>query len=158
MYNIIENQLALGKSFRIPIAWSAPVLFCSTAPGGFYDEINFRTPIDEALGSLASLPNGNTDSRSTAQHLSNWQSVRDNLGVSVLSKLKRLSTSNEINLQWITSHVDLERNEIVDTLAKAGACEAPEPSAPVTLLEIFSKIKHQNKTAWIVPSEYHWYQ
>ncbi|GFW19711.1 RNase H domain-containing protein [Trichonephila clavipes] len=49
--------------------------------------------INEALGSFASLPNGKkiwilSDSRSAMQQLSNWQSVRDNFGVSVLSKLK----------------------------------------------------------------------
>ncbi|GFX78476.1 transposable element Tc3 transposase [Trichonephila clavipes] len=91
------------------------------------------------------------------QHLSNWQSVRDNVGVSILTKLKRLSTSHQIQLQWIPSHIDLEGNEIADTLAKAGACEVPEPSAPFTVLEIFSRTKHQNKTA-LIPPEHHWYQ
>ncbi|GFW29475.1 hypothetical protein TNCV_744171 [Trichonephila clavipes] len=33
--------------------------------------------------------------------------------------------------------------------AKAGACEVPGPSAPLTFLEIFSRAKHQNKTTWI---------
>ncbi|GFX51273.1 RNase H domain-containing protein [Trichonephila clavipes] len=88
--------------------------------------------IDEALGSLASLQNGKetwilSDSRSAIQHLSNWQSVRDNVGVSILTKFKRLSTSHQIHLQWIPYHIDLERNEIADTLAKTGACEVPEP-------------------------------
>ncbi|GFU57331.1 RNase H domain-containing protein [Trichonephila clavipes] len=96
------------------------------------------------FGSLASLPNGKeiwilSDSRSAIQHLSNWQSVRDNVGVSILTKLKRLSTSHQIHLQWIPSHIDLEGNEIADTLAKAGACEVPEPSASLTFLEIFSR-------------------
>ncbi|GFW69662.1 putative RNA-directed DNA polymerase from transposon BS [Trichonephila clavipes] len=113
--------------------------------------------IDEALGSLASLPNGKeiwilSDSRSAIQHLSNWQSVRDNVGVSILTELKRLSTSHQIHLQWIPSHKDLEGNEIADTLAKAGACEVPEPSAPLTFLEIFSRTKYHNKTARITPS------
>ncbi|GFS95270.1 RNase H domain-containing protein [Trichonephila clavipes] len=94
--------------------------------------------IDETLGSLASLPTGKeiwilSDSRSAIQHLSNWQSVRDNVGVSILTKLKRLSTSHKIYLQWIPSPIDLEGNEIADTLAK-------------------------NKTAWITPPEHHWYQ
>ncbi|GFV52014.1 RNase H domain-containing protein [Trichonephila clavipes] len=78
------------------------------------------------------------------------------VGVSILSKLKRLSTSQQIHLQWIPSHVDLEGNEIADPLAKAGACETPEPSTPLTFSEIFSRTKHQNKTAWIVPPEHHW--
>ncbi|GFW74291.1 RNase H domain-containing protein [Trichonephila clavipes] len=90
---------------------------------GFRSEL---IAIDEALGSLASLPNGKdiwilSDSRSAIQHLSNWQSVRDNVGVSILTKLKRLSTSHQIHLQWIPSHTDLEGNEIADTLDKAGA-------------------------------------
>ncbi|GFW39325.1 RNase H domain-containing protein [Trichonephila clavipes] len=119
--------------------------------------------IDEALGSLASLPNGKkiwilSDSRSAIQYLYNWHSVRDNAGVSKLTKLKRLSTSHQIHLQWITSHIDLEGNEIADTLVKAGACEVSESSAPLTFLEIFSRTKQQNKTAWITPSEHHWYQ
>ncbi|GFU32933.1 RNase H domain-containing protein [Trichonephila clavipes] len=93
------------------------------------------------------------------QHLCNWQSVRDNVGVSILTKLKRLSTSHQIHLQWIPSHTDLEGNEIADTLAKARACEVPQPSAPLTFLEIFSRTKHQNKTAWITaPPEHHWYR
>ncbi|GFW82820.1 RNase H domain-containing protein [Trichonephila clavipes] len=112
--------------------------------------------IDEALGSLASLPNGKeiwilSDSGSAIQPLSNWQRVRDNVGVSILTKLKRLSTSHQIHLQWIPPHIDLEGNEIADTLAKAGAHELPEPSAPLTFLEIFSRTKHHNKTAWITP-------
>ncbi|GFT39240.1 RNase H domain-containing protein [Trichonephila clavipes] len=112
--------------------------------------------IDEALGSLASLPTGKeiwilSDSRSAIQHLSNWQSGRDNVGVSILTKLKRLSTSHQIHLKWIPSHAVLEGNETANTLAKAGACEVPEPSAPLTSLETFSRTKHQNKTTWITP-------
>ncbi|GFW69954.1 RNase H domain-containing protein [Trichonephila clavipes] len=48
---------------------------------------------------------------------------------------------------------DLEGNEIRDTLVKAGACKVPEPSTPLTFLDIFSRTKHQNKTAWIVPPQ-----
>ncbi|GFT62075.1 RNase H domain-containing protein [Trichonephila clavipes] len=92
-----------------------------------------------------------SDSRSVIQHLSNWQSVRDNVGVSKLSKLKRFSTSHQIHMQWIPSHVlDVKGNEIANTLVEAGACEVSEPSAPLTVLEIFSRTKYQNETAWIV--------
>ncbi|GFV92499.1 RNase H domain-containing protein [Trichonephila clavipes] len=61
---------------------------------------------------------------------------------------------------WIPSHIDQEGNEIADTLVKAGARELPEPSAPLTFLEIFSRTKHHNKTAWITPphTQHHWYQ
>ncbi|GFY32908.1 RNase H domain-containing protein [Trichonephila clavipes] len=88
--------------------------------------------------------------------LSNWQSVRDNVGVSILINLKRLSTLHQVHLQWIPSDINLEGNEIADTLAKAGTCEVPGPSAPLTFLEIFSRTKHHNKTAWITPLEHDW--
>ncbi|GFT87107.1 transposable element Tc3 transposase [Trichonephila clavipes] len=52
--------------------------------------------------------------RSAIQHLSNWQSVRVGVGVSILSKLKRLSTLHQIHLQWIPSYADLEGNEIAE--------------------------------------------
>ncbi|GFY01540.1 RNase H domain-containing protein [Trichonephila clavipes] len=74
-----------------------------------------------------------------------------------VTKLKRVSTSHQIHLQWISTLVDLEGNEIADTLAKAGACEVPELPSPLTFLEIFSRTEHQNKSAWIVPPEHHWY-
>ncbi|XP_071041935.1 uncharacterized protein [Parasteatoda tepidariorum] len=76
-------------------------------------------------------------SRSAIKHLTNWQSI---------------------HLQWIPSHVDFKGNEIADTLAKAGACESSVPLAPLTLLEIFSKIKHKNKITWSVPPKHPWYQ
>jgi len=95
-----------------------------------------------AIDSLVFLPRGNeiwvlSDSRSAIQHLTNWQSVRDSVGVSILKKLKRLSISHQIHLQWIPSQVGLEGNEIADTLAKAGASEASVPSTPLTFLKIF---------------------
>ncbi|GBM90572.1 hypothetical protein AVEN_144758-1 [Araneus ventricosus] len=43
-------------------------------------------------------------------------------------------------------------------LAKAGADDAPVPSAPLTYLELFSRAKSRNKTIWLIPPEHHWYQ
>lgn len=119
--------------------------------------------IDVALDSLEFLPHGTeiwilSDSKSAIQHLTSWQNVRDNAGISILNKLKRLSASHYIHLQWIPSHVDLEGNEIADSLAKAGVADVCVPSAPLTFLEIHSKIKHKNRTTWIVPPEHHWYR
>ena len=119
--------------------------------------------IDEALSLLMSLPHGIeiwilSDSRSALQHLNDWQGVRDNVGVSILNKLKRLSISHQIHLQWIPSHVDLIGNEIADTLARAGTGETSAPSARLTFSEIHSKIKHMNRTSWIVPPVHHWFQ
>ncbi|GFU24597.1 RNase H domain-containing protein [Trichonephila clavipes] len=90
-------------------------------PDGFSVFRSELIVIDETISSLASLPNGKeiwilSDIRRAIQHLSNWQSVRDNVGVSILTKLNRLSTSHQIHLQWIPSHIDLEGNEIEDTL------------------------------------------
>ncbi|GFX18654.1 RNase H domain-containing protein [Trichonephila clavipes] len=59
-------------------------------------------------------------SRNAIKHMSNWQSVSD--GVSILIKLRRLSTARQIHLPWIPCHEDLEGNEIADSLAKADAC------------------------------------
>ncbi|GFV01763.1 RNase H domain-containing protein [Trichonephila clavipes] len=100
-------------------------------PGGCSVFRSELIAIDDAIGSLPSLPNGKeiwilSDSRSAIQHLSNWQ--------------------------------NLEGNEIADTLAKAGACEVPEPSGPLTFFEIFSRTKDQKRTAWIVSLKHHWYQ
>ncbi|GFT69432.1 RNase H domain-containing protein [Trichonephila clavipes] len=54
-----------------------------------------------------------------------------------------------IHLQWIPPPRDLEENQIVGTLAKADTCDVPETSASLTFLEIFSRTKHLNTTAWI---------
>ncbi|GFY32688.1 hypothetical protein TNCV_4637941 [Trichonephila clavipes] len=46
-----------------------------------------------------------------------------------------------------------QRRKIPNKICK----KVPEPSAPLTYLEIFSRTKHQNKTTWITP-EHPWYQ
>ncbi|GBN56265.1 hypothetical protein AVEN_165760-1 [Araneus ventricosus] len=50
--------------------------------------------------------------------------------MNILNKLKSLSVSYRIYLQWIPSHVNIQGNEIADALAKAGADDASVPSAP----------------------------
>ncbi|GBM91543.1 hypothetical protein AVEN_83470-1 [Araneus ventricosus] len=91
--------------------------------------------IDEGLDSLSSFSCSNeiwilTGSRSSIQHLANWNRERDNTGMNILNKLKSLSASYRIHLQWIPSHVSIQGNEIADALAKAGADDASVPSAP----------------------------
>ncbi|GBM33205.1 hypothetical protein AVEN_28198-1 [Araneus ventricosus] len=78
--------------------------------------------------------------------------------MNILNKLKSLSVSYRIQLQWIPSHVNIQGNEIADALAKAGADDASVPSAPLTYLELFSRAKSRNKTIWLIPPVYHWYQ
>ncbi|GBM63031.1 hypothetical protein AVEN_54711-1 [Araneus ventricosus] len=119
--------------------------------------------IDEGLDSLSFVSCSNeiwilTDSRSSIQHLANWHRVRDNTGINILNKLKNLSVSYRIHLQWIPSHVNIQTNEIADALAKAGADDASVPSAPLTYLELFSRAKSRNKTIWLIPPEHHWYR
>ncbi|GBM84160.1 hypothetical protein AVEN_31233-1 [Araneus ventricosus] len=119
--------------------------------------------IDEGLDSLSSFSCSNeiwilTDSRGSIQHLANWHRVRDNIGMNILNKLKSLSVSYRIHLQWIPSHVNIEGNEIADALAKAGADDVSVPSAPLTYLELFSRAKCRNKTIWLIPPVHHWYK
>ncbi|GBN06552.1 hypothetical protein AVEN_113108-1 [Araneus ventricosus] len=78
--------------------------------------------------------------------------------MNILNKLKSLSVSYWINLQWIPSHVNIQGNEIADALAKAGADDASVPSAPLTYLELFSRAKSRNKTIWLIPLVHHWDQ
>ncbi|GBM04898.1 hypothetical protein AVEN_252835-1 [Araneus ventricosus] len=63
-----------------------------------------------------------------------------------------------IHLQWISSHVNIQGNEIADALAKAGADDASVPSAPLTYLELFSRAQSRNKTIWLIPPVHHWYR
>ncbi|GBN91250.1 hypothetical protein AVEN_232008-1 [Araneus ventricosus] len=78
--------------------------------------------------------------------------------ISILNKLKSLSVSYRIHLQWIPSHVNIQGNEIADSLAKADADDASVPSAPLTYLELFSTAKSRNKIIWLIPPVHHWYQ
>ncbi|GBN96998.1 hypothetical protein AVEN_259681-1 [Araneus ventricosus] len=78
--------------------------------------------------------------------------------MNILNKLKGLSVSYRIYLQWIPSHVNIQGNEIADALAKAGVDDASVPSAPLTYLELFSRAKSGNVTIWLIPPEHLWYQ
>ncbi|GBM77056.1 hypothetical protein AVEN_79065-1 [Araneus ventricosus] len=78
--------------------------------------------------------------------------------MNILNKLKSLSVSYQIHLQWIPSHVNIQGNEIADALSKAGADDASVPSEPLTYLELFSRAKSRNKTNWLIPPMHHWYQ
>ncbi|GBN19166.1 hypothetical protein AVEN_257036-1 [Araneus ventricosus] len=78
--------------------------------------------------------------------------------MNILNKLKSLSASYRIHLQWIPSHVNIQGDEIADALAKAGADDASVPSAPLTYLELFSRAESRNKTIWLIPPVHHWYQ
>ncbi|GBM10225.1 hypothetical protein AVEN_177493-1 [Araneus ventricosus] len=70
--------------------------------------------------------------------------------MTILNKLKSLSVSYRIHLQWIPSHANIQGNEIADALAKADADDASVPSAPLAYLELFSRAKSRNKIIWLM--------
>ncbi|GFX00811.1 RNase H domain-containing protein [Trichonephila clavipes] len=87
-------------------------------------------------------------SRSVIQHLSNWQKVGDNIGVAILKKLKHISSSHEIHLQWVPSHVKLVSNEIADSLANP---QHTMNSAALTYSELHSTYIN-NKQSTVPPA------
>ncbi|GBM78164.1 hypothetical protein AVEN_169881-1 [Araneus ventricosus] len=78
--------------------------------------------------------------------------------MNILNKLRSLSVSYRIHLQWIPSHVNIQGKEIADALAKAGADDASVPSASLTYLELSSRVKSRNKAICLIPPVHHWYQ
>ena len=74
--------------------------------------------------------------------------------MNILKKLKILSQSLEIHLQWIPSHVDISGNEVADRLIKAGFSESP---VSLTFSEIFTTVKFKNKSDWFTPLSHNWY-
>ncbi|GFW73462.1 gag-pol [Trichonephila clavipes] len=99
--------------------------------------------IDSCLKDTLSFPGRHSvwifsDSRSTIQHLSNWHKVGDRTRVAILEKLKHLSSSREIHLQWVPSHVNIGGNNIADSLAKEDAAQHTMSSATVAYSELHS--------------------
>ncbi|GFU80087.1 uncharacterized protein TNCV_579671 [Trichonephila clavipes] len=97
-----------------------------------------------------------SDSHGAIQHLFNWHKVGNNIGLAILEKLKRLSSSLEIHLQWIPLHVNITGNEIADSLAKDGVAQPTMNSAPLTYSELhYTYINNKQST---VPPAHHWYE
>ncbi|PRD33689.1 UNVERIFIED_CONTAM: hypothetical protein NCL1_16906 [Trichonephila clavipes] len=92
--------------------------------------------------------NRNENSRSLA--------VGDNTGVDILDKLKRISSSREVRLQWVPLHVNIVGNEIADTLAKDGTAQLTINSAPLTYSELHSTYINNKQST--VPPAHHWYE
>ncbi|GFX86501.1 RNase H domain-containing protein [Trichonephila clavipes] len=74
----------------------------------------------------------------------------------ILEKLKRISSSLEIHLQWVLSHVNLASNEITDALDKDGAAQITMNSVSLTYLELHSTYINNKQST--VPPAHHWYE
>ncbi|GBN40014.1 hypothetical protein AVEN_262055-1 [Araneus ventricosus] len=64
-----------------------------------------------------------SDSRSSIQHLKDWNNVGDRTGISILKLLRHIGVDHEVHLQRIPSHVDIYGNEVADNLAKQRTVE-----------------------------------
>ncbi|GBN49139.1 hypothetical protein AVEN_241628-1 [Araneus ventricosus] len=99
-----------------------------------------------------------SDSRSSIQHLKDWNNVGDRTSISILKLLRHIGVDHEVHLQWIPSHVDIYGNEVADNLAKQGTAE-PLCSAPsLTFDEIYSIRKNKDLKTWRVPPSHDWYK
>ncbi|GFW01848.1 RNase H domain-containing protein [Trichonephila clavipes] len=81
--------------------------------------------------------------------------VGDNTGVAILEKLKHLSSSREIHLQWVPLHVNIAGNEIADSLAKDGAAQHTMNLAALTYSELHSTYINNKQST--VPPVHHCY-
>ncbi|PRD34481.1 UNVERIFIED_CONTAM: hypothetical protein NCL1_14475 [Trichonephila clavipes] len=115
-------------------------------------DLKFRTSVIPGSNSIWIF----SDSRSAIQHLSNWHKVGDNTGVAILEKLKRLSSSREIHLQWVPSHVIITGNEISDALAKVGSAQHTRNSASLTYSKLHSTYINNKQST--IPPAHHWHE
>ncbi|GBL76984.1 hypothetical protein AVEN_12647-1 [Araneus ventricosus] len=98
-----------------------------------------------------------SDSRSSIQHLKDWNNVGDRTGISILKLLRHIGVDHEVHLQWIPSHVDIYGNEVADDLVKQGTAE-PLCSTPSTFDKIYSIRKNKDLKTWRVPPSHDWYK
>ncbi|GBN26009.1 hypothetical protein AVEN_141622-1 [Araneus ventricosus] len=99
-----------------------------------------------------------SDSRSSIQHLKDWNNVGDRTGISILKLLRHIGVDHEVHLQWIPSHAYIYGNEVTDDLVKQGTAE-PLCSAPsLTFDEIYSIRKNKDLKTWRVPLSHDWYK
>ncbi|GBL90634.1 hypothetical protein AVEN_219304-1 [Araneus ventricosus] len=99
-----------------------------------------------------------SDSRSSIQHLKDWNNVGDRTGISILKLLRHISVDHEVHLQWIPSHVDIYGNEVADDLAKQGTAEHLCSTPSLTFEEIYSIRKNKDLKTWRVPPSHDWYK
>ncbi|GBO06673.1 hypothetical protein AVEN_90420-1 [Araneus ventricosus] len=99
-----------------------------------------------------------SDSRSSIQHLKDWNNVGDRTSISILKLLRHIGVDHEVHLQWIPSHVDIYGNEVADNLAKQGTAEPLCSTPSLTFDEIYSIRKNKDLKTWRVPPSHDWYK
>ncbi|GBM74336.1 Phosphatidylinositol 4-phosphate 5-kinase type-1 alpha [Araneus ventricosus] len=99
-----------------------------------------------------------SDSRSSIQHLKDWNNVGNRTGISILKLLRHIGVDHEVHLQWISSHVDIYGNEVADDLAKLGKAEPLCSTPSLTFDEIYSIRKNKDLKMWRVPPSHDWYK
>ncbi|XP_054719197.1 uncharacterized protein LOC129228541 [Uloborus diversus] len=98
-----------------------------------------------------------TDSRSSIQHLQDWNQVNDLVSIQIINMLKTISKRRDVHLQWIPSHVNIPGNETADALAKRGCSEMATTDYDLTFEEIFSAAKNRDRHVWLAPPAHSWY-
>ncbi|GFU42822.1 RNase H domain-containing protein [Trichonephila clavipes] len=98
--------------------------------------------------------------RSSIQHLSNWLSIGDSTGRSILHLFQQCSDRHPSHLQLVPSHVGLLGNEVVDDFAKTATSNPVDPEDHMVLTsttEIYSRAKELICRTWVVPPVHPWY-
>ncbi|GBM81857.1 hypothetical protein AVEN_219816-1 [Araneus ventricosus] len=99
-----------------------------------------------------------SDSRSSIQHMKDWNNVGARTGISILKLLRHMGVDHEVHLQWIPSYVDIYGNEVADNLAKQGTAEPLCSTPSLTFDEIYSIRKNKDLKTWRVPPSHDWYK
>ncbi|GFT69077.1 hypothetical protein TNCV_3904721 [Trichonephila clavipes] len=74
----------------------------------------------------------------STQSLSHWTTVGDMTSLNILDVVVRLSFRHSIYFQWVLSHIELNGNEIADSLAKSATADALRGHACLTCAELSS--------------------
>ncbi|GFU73557.1 uncharacterized protein TNCV_3359971 [Trichonephila clavipes] len=93
----------------------------------------------------------------TRRQLSHWTTVGVMISLNILDLVVRLSSRHSIYFQWIHSHIGLNGNAIVGSLAKSATAEALRGDASLIFAEISSIKRMELNALWRVPPAHLWY-
>ncbi|XP_035223926.1 uncharacterized protein LOC118196567 [Stegodyphus dumicola] len=98
-----------------------------------------------------------TDSRSALQHLGGWSSACDESSISILLKLRKISQTHEVHLQWLPSHVNVCGNEVADKLVKEGSKNETITGSLRIYQELHSNERSKLNIMWHISPTHQWY-